>query len=118
MGPLTLSECGFYPLSFRIQISHLVATISRPCRKHLAAGACSTSVWFRAKRHFCHQRHSAPLAKTQGHSIEAPAVTNSQQSFFFFFFSVRNETTVEVEGLSDESGECSCGKGGRDRDPA
>lgn len=25
---------------------------------------------------------------------------------------------MEVEGLSDESGECGCGKGGRDRDPA
>lgn len=40
------------------------------------------------------------LEKTQGHNIHTAAVTNSQQSFSFF--PVRNETTVEVEGLSDE----------------
>lgn len=82
--------------------SFLAATISHQCRKHLSPAA-SVHLSAASEPSVTAVAGATVLEKTQAHNIHAAAVTNSQQSFSFF--PVRNETTVEVEGLSDESQE-------------
>lgn len=76
-----------------------MATNSHQCVKHSSAAA-SVHYSAAAEPSTATVAGTTMLEKTQGHNIHAAAVTNSQQSFSFF--PVRNETTVEVEGLREE----------------